>query len=143
RCDRRAARFLTRVSLPHTGSVTMSALSRRGFLGTSLAALAASPLFGQDKSADPPAKVPRVPDTPAFEPNTLFLTWQRDPTTTMPVQWVGVRGETADTNVYYAPGIGCPFEKQPTAARPYAETDFKVFRAELTGLCPGTDYVFR
>ena len=31
-----------------------------------------------------------------FNPATLFLTWFRDPTTTMTVQWVGTRGETPD-----------------------------------------------
>src|SRR5262249_14006178 len=89
-------------------------------------------------------------DDPAFQPTTLFLTWQRDPTTTMTVQWVGVNGETADTRVYYAPLQGqgrrwfAPvWRGLPTAARPYPMTDFKVFRAELTGLSPGTDYQFR
>ena len=52
--------------------------SRRAFLGTSLAALAATPLIRADAPADPPP--PRVPDDSAFQPNTLFLTWQRDPT---------------------------------------------------------------
>ena len=77
----------------------MSFLSR-GFLGASLAGLASTPLLGADKPADP---LPKASDDPAFQPSTLFLTWQRDPTTTMTVQWVGVRGETADTKVYYAP----------------------------------------
>src|SRR5262249_40406590 len=76
-------------------------------------------------------------------PSTLFLTWQRDPTTTMTVQWVGTAGETADTNVYYSPVKGGPRQTQPTTARPYPLTDFKVFRAELAGLTPGPDYEFR
>ena len=57
--------------------------SRRAFLGTSLASLA-GPLF----AADPPS-VP-APDDPPFQPSTLFLTWHRDPTTTMtirPTRW--------------------------------------------------------
>src|SRR5262249_17250199 len=36
-----------------------------------------------------------------------------------------------------------PWPALPTAAKPYPMTDFKVFRAELTGLTPGTDYQFR
>jgi|GEM_PF-5448179 hypothetical protein len=32
----------------------------------------------------------KVPDDSAFQPSTLFLTGQRDPTTTMTVQWVKV-----------------------------------------------------
>jgi hypothetical protein len=78
-----------------------------------------------------------------FRPDTLFLTWQRDPTTTMTVQWVGVRGETADTAVYYGKPDAGLWKIQPTVPRPYPMTDFKVFRAELTGLTPGTDYEFR
>jgi hypothetical protein len=73
----------------------------------------------------------------------LFLTWQRDPTTTMTVQWVGTRGETADTNVSYTALSGTRWQTQPTIIKPYPLTDFKVFRAELTGLEPGTDYKFR
>ncbi len=87
-----------------------------------------------------------VKDSPTFTPSTLFLTWQRDPTTTMTVQWVGTRGETADTTVSYVPlkaDKDTPWSKQATAADPYPMTDFKVFRAELTGLSPGTDYQFR
>ena len=44
-----------------------------------------------------------------FQPATLFLTWQRDPTTTMTVQWVGTVGETADTRVYYSTGAAGPW----------------------------------
>ena len=133
--------------------------SRRAFLGTSLAALASAPLLRAEAPADPP--LPKVPDDAAFQPNTLFLTWQRDPTTTMTVQWVGVAGETADAKISYAPVTPdripeMPRADQPggaekaaawttaeTTARPYPQSDFKVFRGELTGLTPGTDYQFR
>jgi hypothetical protein len=128
----------------------MSALSRRSFLGASLAGLAAPHLL----PAQPPAAPPRPgADEFAFQPTTLFLTWHRDPTTTMVVQWVGTAGETADTAVYYrlpafgpaaavAGAVASRWQVQPTAARPYPKTDFKVYRAELTGLRPGTDYEF-
>jgi hypothetical protein len=127
----------------------MPSLSRRGFLGASLAGLASAPLFAADKPADSKPKapadppLPKVPDDPAFQPATLFLTWQRDPTTTMTVQWVGVNGETADTKVYFSPTASGPFEAKATTPTPYPQTDFKVFRAELTGLRPGADYWFR
>jgi len=119
----------------------MFPLSRRAFLGASLAGLAAGPLLAADKPEA--VRLPKVPDDPAFQPNTLFLTWQRDPTTTMTVQWVGVNGETADTKVYYSAAQAGPFLVQPTLPRPYPLSDFKVFRAELTDLRPGTDYWFR
>ena len=70
--------------------------SRRAFLGASLAGLAGPGLFASD-----PLAVPKGGDDPPFQPTTLFLTWHRDPTTTMDVQWVGTQGETADTRVYY------------------------------------------
>jgi purple acid phosphatase-like protein/calcineurin-like phosphoesterase family protein len=114
----------------------MLSLSRRSFLGASIAGLTASPLLAADV-------FPKGFDDPAFRPDTLFLTWQRDPTTTMTVQWVGALGEVMDTTVYYAPLADKQWKGQTTAVRPYPRTDLKVFRTELTGLTPGTDYQFR
>lgn len=110
--------------------------SRRSFLGASIASLAAGPLFGADV-------FPKGSDDPAFQPSTLFLTWQRDPTSTMTVQWIGTQGEVADPTIYYAANLLGPWQKQATAAKPYPKTDLKVFRAELTHLNAGTDYWFR
>ncbi len=138
--------------------------SRRSFLGTSLAALAATPLLHAQGPADSVAPT-KGGDDPAFQPSTLFLTWQRDPTTTMTIQWVGTTGETAETRIYYTPlkrdkvektdkatAKPAPTDKadktakwdvKETATKPYPLTDFKVFRAELSDLTPGTDYQFR
>lgn len=138
----------------------MRDLTRRSLLGASLAGAMAP----QSLAAQPPRPTPGLfgsPDDFAFQPATLFLTWQRDPTTTMTVQWVGTVGETADTAIYYRPAnpgqsgpltalVGAAiiagaaaWKMQPTTAKPYPKTDFKVFRAELTGLTPGIDYEFR
>ena len=118
--------------------------SRRAFLGASLMGLASGRLLGADKPADKTADpLDTGRDTPAFQPSTLFLTWQRDPTTTMTIQWVGTVGETADTTISYIPLLSGPWQKQKPDVKPYPMTDFKVFRAELTGLEPGTDYQFR
>jgi hypothetical protein len=114
--------------------------SRRLFLGASLAGLASGRLLGADMPAGAAAK---ARDDFPFQPSTLFLTWQRDPTTTMTVQWVAAAGETADTTVHYSPDCYDDWKEQKTAAKPYPTTDLKVFRAELTGLTPGTDYAFR
>jgi hypothetical protein len=123
--------------------------SRRAFLGASLAGLVTGNLLAADKPPDP---ILKYPDDSPFQPSTLFLTWQRDPTTTMTVQWIGTVGETSDTTVTYSalqtvtwlllPQAG-PWQSQAAVARPYPMTDLKVFRAELTGLTPGTDYQFR
>ncbi len=115
----------------------MPSLTRRGFLGASLASLASGRILGARQVLRPDD------EQAAFQPSTLFLTWQRDPTTTMTVQWVGTRGETADTTIYYGTPEDEDWSTKPTLTKPYADTDFKVFRAELTGLTPGTDYVFR
>jgi acid phosphatase type 7 len=73
----------------------MFSVSRRAFLGASLAGLATGRLLADD----PPAAAEKAAEDAAFQPGTLFLTWQRDPTTTMTVQWVGTSGETADTTI--------------------------------------------
>jgi hypothetical protein len=118
----------------------MFAASRRAFLGASLAGLASGRLLGAD---DNTSDLPKVPDDRPFQPSTLFLTWQRDPTTTMTVQWVGARGETADTKISFAPLKADKWAVQECTDNPYPTTDLKVFRAELTGLRPGTDYQFK
>jgi hypothetical protein len=125
----------------------MVAVDRRSFLGTSVrglaAALAAGPyLLGRLAATD----------APGSHPDTLFLTWQRDPTTTMTVQWVGAAGEAPDIFGTTAPvaahgntpaivaGAWLPAH---TTSRPFPFTDLRVYRAELTGLHPGTEYQFR
>jgi hypothetical protein len=118
----------------------MFSLSRRTFLGASLAGLGTACLFAQDEF---PKRTPKVSEELAFRPDTLFLTWQRDPTTTMTVQWVGAVGESTDTTVYYATPRDESWESKPAVVRPYPGTGLKVFRAELAGLSPGTDYEFR
>ena len=53
--------------------------SRRAFVGCSLAGLAPGLTFGAVPAARWPA---RKRDDPPFQPGTLFVTWQPDPTTT-------------------------------------------------------------
>jgi hypothetical protein len=118
----------------------MPSLSRRAFLGASLVGLASGHVLGQDK---PVPTLPKLVDDAAFQPSTLFLTWQRDPTTTMTVQWVGTVGETSDPKVSYSALVSDAWKSEPATIKPYPMTDFKVFRAELTDLVPGTDYQFR
>jgi acid phosphatase type 7 len=119
----------------------MSSLSRRSFLGASVAGLTSFPAFGQQAPAT------KLIDDPAFQPHTLFLTWQRDPTTTMTVQWIGVSGETADPTIHYWEDDAFSWfnarQSQAPKTKAYPLTDFKVFRVELTGLQPGTGYQFR
>lgn len=118
-------------------------LTRRSFLGASLAGLTAGRLFAQDKAALTGEAAAKAAEIAPFQPSTLFLTWQRDPTTTMTVQWVGAIGETADANISYSTIKNIRWRTQPTMPKPYPLSDMKVFRAELSGLTPDTDYQFR
>ncbi len=121
----------------------MDALSRRSFLGSSIGSLAAMSL-GESLLAQE-AQSPQQASSAASQriaPDTLFLTWKSDPTTTMDIQWVGP--ETTVTGVIrYAPGLGDAWQTGNIIAKPFPDTDLKVNRCELSGLAPGTDYFFQ
>src|SRR5262245_35105957 len=91
------SRRMSGVAFPTSRSADMFLPSRRAFLAASLAGLASA--SGRALGADPSDLLPKLIDDAPFQPSTLFLTWQRDPTTTMTVQWVGATGETAETTV--------------------------------------------
>lgn len=111
----------------------MTPYNRRSFLSGSLgsfaAAVAAGPLaLAADTSAD-------------TGPDTLFLTWQRDPTTTMTIQWVG---DPAHDNIHFAPvAPDAVWTSATVRTKPFPLTDLRVSRCELTGLTPGSEYRFR
>jgi hypothetical protein len=88
------------------------------------------------------AEAPAFAATPTFEPTGLFLTWQRDPTTTMTIQWIGKEEEAQQRPLWFAEA-GMPiWQSQPCVGRPFPLTDLWMFRTELTGLTPDTDYLF-
>lgn len=127
----------------------MSSLSRRVFLGTSVGgfttafsqqtSLFESILWGQntDVSSD-------ISNSSALEfaPDTLFLSWQQDPTTTMTIQWLG-QESTADVSIQYSTLDSNVLQIGRTITKPYTNTNLKVFRCELTGLASGAEYQFR
>jgi len=123
----------------------MPAVNRRSFLGTAVPGLAAA------FAATPPLLSRAGTDAPGSRPDTLFLTWQRDPTTTMSVQWVGPAGEAPDIYASAVPAAayGTTPAETPhwwavhSKSHPFPLTDLRVYRAELTDLDPGTDYQFR
>ena len=119
-------------------------LNRRAFLGSSVAALAATfplrhTLFAEEAATD---QQPLAEKGTEFDPDSLFLTWQRDPTTTMSIQWVGPETKL-DTSIQYRTLSGEIWETAKTAIRPFPNTELKVHRCELTGLVPGAEYVFQ
>src|SRR5262249_24233953 len=69
--------------------------------------------------------------------------WQRDPTTTMTMQWIGAEKDAAERPIYFAKAGSPTWQKQEHTGRPFPMTDKWIFRAELTGLEPDTDYRFR
>jgi hypothetical protein len=74
------------------------ASSRRHFLTCSAglaASLGVSRLLGQDVPKISPEGEKR------FKPDTLFLTWQRDPTTTMTIQWIGKAMDAGKPTILY------------------------------------------
>jgi hypothetical protein len=119
----------------------MSQLDRRRFLQSTSLLLAggvAARALGADAVA-PPA----FAEQPSFEPTALFCTWQRDPTTTMTIQWIGAEKDADNRPIYFARSGDDTWHRVSHSARPFPLTDQWQFRAELTALQPGTDYRFR
>src|SRR5580692_3330894 len=96
-----------------------------------------------EDAATAPAAVPAFAEKPTFDPSALFLTWQRDPTTTMTVQWVGEEKDAATRPIWFAKEGTKEWKSQTWSSRKFPLTDLMIFRTELTRLEPGTDYRFR
>ena len=119
----------------------MFELDRRVFLRSALGSAAATsvwlPLFGADEAND-------SKKDSEFDPDTLFLTWQRDPTTTMTVQWVGKDDVLNERGVSFVAHGEQVWRSVVPRKRPYPRSKKRhAFRAELTGLVPGTEYRFQ
>lgn len=141
----------------------MNSFDRREFLGAgfgSLATLGAASAFADDddkpkKKSKKKAALKAAADAKAAEKKpeptivppgieeTVFLTWQRDPTTTMTVQWICRAKDAPNSNVSFRTHSGGLWHVKPAIAKPYPMTELQVFRAELDGLVSGTEYEFR
>src|SRR5436190_965407 len=84
----------------------MIAVDRRSFLGTAVPGLAAALAAGSALPHRAATAAETAGTRPDGRPDTLFLTWQRDPTTTMTVQWVGAAADAPDLHV--SPARGTP-----------------------------------
>jgi hypothetical protein len=118
----------------------VSHFNRRGFLGTSLGGMAAALITPLNQVARAEDAAPAAPGAGPSLPDSLFLSWQRDPTSTMTVQWVGP--ENGAGKIEYSLVGDAATQSQDVALRPFPDTDLKVHRCELTGLKPGTEYQF-
>jgi len=94
------------------------------------------PLWGADG-------IPTFAPKPSFQPLATFLTWQRDPTTTMTVHWIGSAGDGEQRPIYYSKHGSLEWHHLPATQRPFPMTDHRLYRTELTGLEPGAEYRFR
>lgn len=119
----------------------MPLMHRREFLGSSFAGLAAlsfgSGLLGQDGAAK---SIPVA--APQYDPDTLFLTWRGDPTTTMTIQWIGLES-ASEKSIHFATVETPIWQVSPTVTKPFPDTELDVHRCELSGLKPGTEYQFQ
>ena len=61
----------------------------------------------------------------------------------MTVQWIGSEADAAQRPVWYAKKGGQMWQTQGYSTRRFPMTDHWIFRSELTGLEPDTEYVFR
>ena len=127
----------------------MTPSSRRAFLRASAGGLLSAFVAGHNsRSQDAPAEVAPSP-RPVISPtptnltpqDTLFLTWQRDPTTTITAQWVGPVKDA--TTVRVVPRDGDEWKTGTVETKPFGNTDLKVHRFEFTGLTPGTEYLLQ
>ncbi len=90
----------------------------------------------------PAASSPEFEAEPSFDPPTMFLTWQDDPTTTMTVQWLADKADPAIDTVWYAPKAAGDWHAAMVTRHPFPLSTLHVYRAQLDGLEPGTEYRF-
>ena len=125
----------------------MTAHSRRAFLRSSAGGLASALFAGHALSAADPLEV-APPPRPIGLPNavvpadTLFLTWFRDPTTTIVAQWLEY-GTSAIGTVRVRPLKGDDCTEARVEVKPFGPGLLTVHRAEVVGLTPGTEYVLQ
>ena len=124
----------------------MTAFSRRAFLRQSAGGLASALFVGHGLAAEvaPPPRPVLSPVPDKLTPqDTLFLTWQRDPTTTITVQWVGPEKD-APATVRIAPMRTTDgWTVGNVLTKPFGNSTVKVHRCEFTGLKPDTEYLLQ
>ena len=81
---------------------------------------------------------------PHFDPPALYLTWQRDPSTTMTVHWHSDWKEGyRDPALQYQEKSSSDWKLAVGSWHPMPFTNRMVHTVELTGLKPSTEYRFR
>jgi acid phosphatase type 7 len=75
-------------------------------------------------------------------PLALYLTWQRDPTTTMTIQW-HTRGDTGEASLEHGPLGSEDLTRIQAQSHPMVFSDRTIHTVELTGLEPDSEHRFR
>lgn len=124
----------------------MTPLDRRGFLG--LSALGLGSLVAADPETAPPPRPIGPPAPPVGGRDTLFLTYSGDPTTSVTIQWIDKPDPATDATIHHARAFTFPpldggWTATKTTTAPFPLTSLTRYRANLTGLTPGTEYAFR
>lgn len=78
---------------------------------------------------------------PASAEPAVYLTWQRDPATTITICWQDEKG--APDELFWRREGGDQWHNLTARPKPLPHTDRVVAQAEITGLAPDTTYEFR
>lgn len=79
-----------------------------------------------------------------FDPPAIYLTWQRDPTTSMTIDWHTLPEHGSRATVVQYKKLGTEAWREAVGnAHPSPFSDRTIHRVELTGLAPATAYRFR
>ncbi|MDZ7730572.1 MAG: metallophosphoesterase family protein [Natrialbaceae archaeon] len=73
----------------------------------------------------------------------LLLTWQRDPTTTMTIDWHGLEPRDGEAALEYRRSDQADWTRETGTTRPFPHSPRRIHRLELTDLSPDTEYAFR
>jgi acid phosphatase type 7 len=83
-------------------------------------------------------------EAPSYDPIALYLTWQQDPTTTMTVDWHDTL-HTRNQILQYREldAANTEWSEVTPSEIPFPFSRRTIYRAEVTGLQPATEYEFR
>ncbi|ADG66390.1 metallophosphoesterase [Planctopirus limnophila DSM 3776] len=126
----------------------MNVVDRRQFLGLTLSAAAFSAAsnllpFDDRYAHGKVLGADGMPVSPQVEgPETMFLTWPGDPTSTICIQWVD-QDHGNELEIAYSPLESDNWQIAKVTTKPFPMTKDKVYRASISSLQPGTEYRFR
>ncbi|CAN5910684.1 metallophosphoesterase family protein [soil metagenome] len=85
----------------------------------------------------------QVSDQNLFEPVGLLLTWERDPTSTMVIDFHTSAGSDRRSRIEYRPLGTSRWKRSTGQSHPFPHAERTIHRVRLRSLRPGTTYEFR